>query len=136
MPKTQNTPSFGLFEKLLIAIVGAMIGTGLTLLTTRYLEGVKISEREKFAAISQYMQAAWGDGNPGDYDYIRKLTLLSAYAPEHVVVAVNDYQKSGCSSQFTRACQLEWVTVLTELRAFAGADEIDPEILRQLTYSN
>lgn len=119
------------------ALVGALAGLVVTLLTTGYLEAEKLSKQRRSEAVASYLQAAWGGSSDEDnLDFIRKLSLLSVYAPPSVLKTVHEYGVSNCTEigDSEPRCKQLWVSVVTEMRTLVGSEPVSDTILRELLW--
>ena len=121
------------------ALVGALAGLIVTLLTTGYLEESKLAEQRQSEAVAAYIEAAWGDSSAEDEsDFVRKLSLLSVYASKDVVEKVRGYGISGCveSSDTEPKCKQLWVSIVVALRSLVGSEPVPDDTLRELLWGN
>ena len=121
------------------AIAGVVAGLVATLLTTGFLEERKLTQQRQSEAVAAYLQSAWGGTAEADgYEFIRKLSLLSVYAPPETLEKIRDYNNSGCAEQNDQEekCRSLWVSVVAELREAVGVEPVEEKTVKELLWGS
>jgi len=119
------------------AIVGTLLGSGVTLVGTGYVESQKLVEQRKARAVAEFLEASWGGSSEAEhFNYTRKVTLLSAYAPSAVLEAIRSYHSTDCVKlgDDSARCRRLWAKVVKELRKMANADDVSEELVVEMIY--
>ncbi len=122
----------------ILGIVGTLLGSAITLVSTGYVESHKVVEQQRSQAIAQYIEAAWGEPSKAEdqWNYTRKLSVLSAYAPRRVLEAIRKYHSTDCArtGDKTQDCRQLWAKVVKELRPMTNADDASEDVLVEVIW--
>ena len=81
------------------SLLGAAIGSGMTIFFSGYTESEIISVSQKKNAVDAFIEAAWENPNnkvKSSEQYFTMLNKLSVYAPDSLVDALGRYHVTKC----------------------------------------
>ena len=121
------------------SLVGALIGSGITIFFSGYVESEKISVTQKKNAIDAFIEFAWEDPNDKDQSnaqYFKKLQKLSIYAPDNLLRAVVNYHGAQCAENHDESykCKALWAKVVQEIRELSGSDRVTDDAIISLIW--
>ena len=123
----------------IFSLLGAAIGSGMTIFFSGYTESEKISVSQKKNAVDAFIEAAWENPNNKDKlttQYFTMLNKLSVYAPDSLIDALSSYHSTTCSatSDEKYECKVLWAKVVQEIRKLSGSDEVSDETIITLLW--
>ena len=123
----------------IFSLLGAAIGSGMTIFFSGYTESEKISVSQKKNAVDAFIEAAWENPNNKDKlttQYFTMLNKLSVYAPDSLIDALSSYHSTKCSdtSDEKYECKVLWAKVVQEIRKLSGSDEVSDETIITLLW--
>lgn|GEM_PF-2865975 len=122
----------------IFGLIGAVIGSGLTIFFAGYTESEKLLALQKKNAVDAFIEEAWEDPNnnvKSTTKYFTMLNKLSVYAPKELIEALGNYHGTSCSEKEDTGnnCKELWAQVVHEIRKLSGSDQVtDSDIIKLL----
>jgi hypothetical protein len=129
MAREETSPSARLVP-LVAALVGAVAGSIMGLMTAGHVESDKQAAVRTSEALADHLAAAWG-GATDTLQYTRALTRLAVYAPPDALEAVHAYNTTQCAAEGdkTRECRASWARVVNAFRSANNAQPLPEDLV-------
>ena len=111
----------------LSALIGGLLGTGLTLGTVGWAEAEKLAETNRSRAYAEFAEAAWGTDL---LLYEKKVSSLTVYGSSEVVHAHAAWVQMHCNDterSKTPDCKTAWAEVIAAMRKDSGMSPADTQ---------
>ena len=102
------------------ALIGGLLGTGLTLVTVGWAEAEKLAEINRSRAYVEFAEASWGDDL---LLYEKKVSSLTVYGSPEVIHSHAIWVQKHCNEterSKTPDCKTAWAELIAAMRKDSG----------------